>query len=160
MNNWWINVYYMSLQRSTCIWLVAMDMNEWRSLFKETGQEDNKLQTLLTPTSDGLKTIHIRLKLRNYYFRSDRLTGGLAACPSPSIICHNGCRASYTSYSKFEILKAADISLDQVQSSSLALTTLAQPQKVTGTNVNRSFWNSIPGKTKKSLCKSDQNWRN
>ena len=113
--------------------------NGCRSSFKETGsslnynkciicQEDNKQQKLVAPTSDGLKTIHsarqVRLKLRNNNFRSatDRLTDALAACPSPLIVCHNGCRAPYTSSHKLERLSATDITVDQIQSSSSART--------------------------------------
>ena len=99
-------------------------------------QEDNKQQKLVTPTSDGLKTIHnprqVRLKLRNNNFRSatDRLTDALAACPSPLIVCHNGCRASYTSSHKLERLRATDITVDQIQSSSSAPTAVAQSQDI------------------------------
>lgn len=121
--------------------------NGCRSSFKETGsslnynkciicQEDNKQPSLATPTSDGLKTIHnarqVWLKLRNDNFRSatDRLTDALAACPSPLIVCHNGCRVSYASSHTLERLRATDITVDQIQSSSSAPTAVAQSQEI------------------------------
>ena len=99
-------------------------------------KEDNKQHTLVTPTSDGLKTIHnarkVRQKLRNDNFRSasDRLTDALAACPSPLIVCHNGCRASYTSSYKLEKLIATDITVHKTQSSSSAPAAVAQSQTI------------------------------
>lgn len=91
-------------------------------------QENNSKQKLVTPTDDGLKTIHdareVRLKLRNDNFRSatDRLTDVLILHISQPIVCHNGCRASYTSAYKLERLKAADLTFDQNKSTSLAST--------------------------------------
>ena len=94
-------------------------------------QEDNRLHKLVKLTSDGLKTINnarqIRLKLRNDNLRSatDRLTDVLAASPPPSTVCHNGCRASYTSAQKLERLKAAD-----APSSSSTPSSLVQQEKL------------------------------
>ena len=128
-------------------------------------QEDNE-QHLVTPTCDGLKTIHnarqIRLKLRNDNFRSatDRLTDVLAACSSPSITCHNGCRASYTSAYKLERLKAADITLDQIQCSSSAPTTLEEKillrSKVTQINWNLCIFCQRETKEKVHLIQEKQ----
>lgn len=136
-----IEPYVLFICRCLRSWTVAMDadqasMKRWGLLNYNKCiicQEDNKQQKLVTPTSDGLKTIHnarqVRLKLRNDHFRSatDRLTDALAA---PLIVCHNGCRASYTSSHKLERLRDTDITVDQIQSSSSAPTAVAQSQEI------------------------------
>jgi hypothetical protein len=137
-----IEPYILFLCRCLRCWTVAMDADQ---ASRKRGvllnydkciicQEDNKQPNLATPTSDGLKTIHhtrqVWLKLRNDNFRSatDRLTDALAACPSPLIVCHNGCGASYTSSHTLERLSDTDTTVDQIQSSSSAPTAVAQSQ--------------------------------
>ena len=94
-------------------------------------QEGNSQEKLVTPTDDGLKTIlnarEVRLKLRNDNLRSatDRLTDVSTVRLSVPIVCHNGCRASYTSAYKLERLKAADVTRDNIQSTSSTSTTQA-----------------------------------
>ena len=82
-----IEPYILFLCRCLRSWTVAMDADQ---ASRKRGvllnydkciicQEDNKQQKLVTPTSDGLKTIHnarqVRLKLRNNNFRPFLLFG-------------------------------------------------------------------------------------
>jgi len=95
-------------------------------------QQDNSQQKLVTLADDGLKTIlnarEVRLKLRNDNLRSatDHLTDVSTVRLSVPLGCHNGCRASYTSAYKLDRLRAADVTLDNIQSTSSASTTQAR----------------------------------
>jgi len=132
-------------------------------------QEDNKLHKLVTPTSDGLKTIQhateIRLKLRNDNFRSatDCLANKVftSSPPSPSIVCHNGCRASYTSAHNLDKLKTADISLtdnhptSSAQSTEIETSTFLQ-SKITPINWDTYIFCQQESKEKWHLIQTKQ----
>ena len=98
--------------------------------------QEKKGQKLLTPNSDGLKTIEsarqIRQKLRSDNFRdaTDRLTEVFTACPPLQILCHNGCRASYTSSAKLQRLKAADSATPESNASTSTSTPTDHPQNI------------------------------
>ena len=73
--------------------------------------QDDKDQKLITPKFDGLNTIdnarQLRMKIRydNYKDATDRLTEVYSSSPMLSMMCHNGCRSSYTSSAKLQIVQ-------------------------------------------------------
>ena len=109
--------------------------------------QENKDQKLLTPKSDGLNTIdnarQLRMKIRNDNFRdaTDRLTEVFTS--SLTIVCHNGCRSSYTSSAKLDKLKAADIAnqMHIASTSSTRSTASKIPKKVLRSKVQQINWN-------------------
>ena len=111
--------------------------------------QDDKDQKLITPKTDGLNTIdnarQLRMKIRydNYQDATDRLIEVYTSSPMLSIVCHNGCRSSYTSSAKLEKLKAAD-SADKIHSASASSSKSGAskfPYKLLRSKVPQIDWN-------------------